>query len=491
MGIKHPVDNERLSVKRKPNILIVVQDSMRADHVGCYGYHRPTTPHMDQLAREGAVFTRAITAAPFSPASYASIFSNLYPHQHGVNGDSVRIWPDTWTRLPEKMQQLGYHTFGVSNNDFVSETMNGVRGFDDFFGMTPHWLMRQQDRVFRQVKKFCSEKKARQCDMSRLLWLRKGNSREAMASVSRFIQTSVHPFFGFVILMDPHAPYHAAHNEFCSSSSGVSRFMREVNGRLMWPRVMSEQRPLCPANLQTAIDLYDGQILEGDRWIGHIIQQLKDSQLLDDTLLMFCADHGEAFGESGVWGHGFSLNEYMTRVPLIVRHPSYIKPGTRSDALVQLHALHDTCLSVASGDLNVVDHPQSLMRVCEPDWQGQKYVFSEFPPQYGTAKMFEQAKPGQVPERWTIPMRAIRSRRWRLIEYGQNEIELFDLDSDPEELRAVHSQHPDIVDDMRKRLADHSGDIQSQSQTHAQDQPSGEQLEESVLERLRALGYVD
>ncbi len=464
---------------------------MRADHVGCYGYHRPTTPHMDQLAREGAMFTQAITAAPFSPASYASIFSNMYPHQHGVNGDSVRVWPDTWTRLPEKMKQLGYHTFCVSNNDFVSETMNGVRGFDDFVGMTPPWLMRQHDRAYRLVKKFCGEKKARQYDLSRLLWLRKGNSREAMASVSRFIQTSVHPFFGFVILMDPHAPYHPARNEFCSSSGDVSRFMREVNSRIMWPRVMSEQKPLSSANMQTAIDLYDGEILEGDRWIGHIKQQLIDSQILDDTLLMVCADHGEAFGESGVWGHGFSLNEHMTRVPLIMRHPSYIQPGTRSDALVQLHALHDTCLSAASGELNVADHPQSLLRVNEPDWQGQEFVFSEFPPQHGTAKMFEQAMPGKVPPRWTSPMRAIRSQRWRLIEYGQHEIELFDLDCDPEELRSVHEMYPAIVEDLRNRLAAHSGEASTQSQKKSDEQAPDEQLEESVLERLRALGYVD
>lgn len=117
---------------KKPNILIIIIDSMRADHVSCYGYERQTTPHIDRLAAEGCVFVNAFTAAPFSPASYASLFSSLYPHQHGVNGDSVRAWPRSWVRLPEKLPGLGYSTFAISNKDFASRQHNEADGFDSF-----------------------------------------------------------------------------------------------------------------------------------------------------------------------------------------------------------------------------------------------------------------------------------------------------------------------------------------------------------------------
>ena len=119
----------------QPSVLIVIIDSLRADHVSCYGYRRPTTPNIDRIAAEGCRFQTCITAAPFSPASYASIFSNLFPHEHGVNGDTVRVWPDCLPRLPELMKENGYYTFGVSDNSFVSVETNATRGFDAFVGL--------------------------------------------------------------------------------------------------------------------------------------------------------------------------------------------------------------------------------------------------------------------------------------------------------------------------------------------------------------------
>ena len=134
----------------KPNILIIVVDSLRADHMSCYGYRRNTTPAIDRLAAEGCLFENAISAAPFSPASYASLFSNLYPHQHGVNGDTVRVWPNHFTRLAEKMKDNGYFTFGVSNNDFVSKQCNSIQGFDDYADVwDPGWYLRQHQRLIR------------------------------------------------------------------------------------------------------------------------------------------------------------------------------------------------------------------------------------------------------------------------------------------------------------------------------------------------------
>ena len=537
----------------QPNILIVVADTARADHLSCYGYARKTSPCIDRIAAEGCLFESAITPAPFSPAAYASIFSNLYPHQHGVNGDTVRIWPHSLPRLPQKLQDLGYHTFCVSNNDFVSEATHAHLGFDAFQGPRQSWLRNKAQSLTRRARKHLGDGAARVlADLGhRMFGLEKGDSADAVNIALDYIRRAgSKPFFGFVILMDPHAMYHPDRREFVTNAGAAKQFLKEINGPQMWAKLMARscenprscEIPISHANtreslptdlFQAAMDFYDAEIKHADACIGTLYAALARSNKLDDTLLIVCADHGEAFGEHGVWGHGFCLNDCLTRVPLVMRCPKYFKPQTRSHALVPLHGLHDTCLNVAG---NHAATANSLTRAADPTWTGHDAVFSEFPVQtqsltmlrklrlmgrrFSTGDQYRDREEADSDggadhpyfHRWSQNMYAVRSRDWRYIEYDDGARELYDLKSDPGETQSVHENHSTVCRDLHARLAAHLGrettgvgaakhgvdDISARKAPRSDSslppiptEPAPDTLDESVLNRLRALGYLD
>jgi len=475
----------------KPNILIIVIDSLRADHVSSYGYSRPTTPNIDRLAADGCLFENAITAAPFSPASYASLFSNLYPHQHGVNGDTIRIWPDHFKRLAETMKENGYATFGISNNDFVSRQCHATTGFDQYIDAWQYgWYLRQHLRLVYKARHYLGRRWARMLEWNRIQCAVKGDSSRLIRTACDLIESAKLPFFGFLVLMDPHAPYSRQRTDFLEDPSQASRFFREINDSNMWPALMAYHRMLSDELLHVATDLYDGEVLHADRCIGQLCDWLRSRKLIDDTIIAITADHGEAFGERGVWGHGFCLNDCLTRVPLIVRHPDYWNPGTQYEGLVQLHDLHELCLSVAAtGEPETNRYRHCLTQARDATWAGRDAVFSEFPVQTGTLKMFQNLNPDHEPGKWAQEMWAIRTKKWRYIEYGDGTCEFYDLCNDPSENISVHDSHTDLCRTFSQRLAQHKSEeayVPTPSLTAKPDD-----VDEKMLERLRALGYIE
>ncbi|MBI4718395.1 MAG: sulfatase [Planctomycetes bacterium] len=536
---------------KHPDILLVFIDSLRADHASCYGYPRPTTPNLDRIAAEGCRFDACITAAPYSPASYASVVSGLYPHQHGVNGDNVRVWPDSWPRLPELLRRRGYYTFCVSNNDFVSEATNARRGFDDFAGLRPTWFQRQLQRVYHRLNRLVGPGIAGLIDSRRVLAGAKGDSLAAVQQVSEFVaRADGRPFFGMLILMDPHALYHPSRTQFVRDRVAARSFLARVNGRQMYAKVMAGAVELSEADRQAAIDFYDAEIAHADRCLGRLCADLRRAGRLDDTLLAVAADHGEAFGEQDVWGHGFCLTDCLTRVPLVLRHPRLFPAGSHSAALVQLHDLHTTALCLSDGIRPCPDEfPYCLTRAADRTWPGRPAAFSEFPVQTGTLALMSNLRAGwhgqaqrrhddaevagtppvgpafrpvggagwhgQAQRRhegaeigshegtearrhegqrpasdwgwWACPMWSVRTREWRYIEYTGGGRELYDLTNDPGETTSVHEHRPEVCEALARTLDQHRG----QSPPPTPTTPAEPSLDAVVLDRLRALGYVE
>jgi len=473
----------------KPNMLIIVVDSVRADHVACHGYDRDTTPNIDRLADEGCLFETAISAAPFSPASYASIFSNLYPHQHGVNGDTVRVWPDGWQRLPERLQACGYHTFCISNNAFVTRAMNCARGFDTFVDMRePSWYVRRHNSVFRRVRRHLGERWAKRLSSNHMHCIVKGDSGETVRRAAALIDGTDKPFFGFIILMDPHTPYNKLRTHYSGCTPDVRRFFARRNQRTMYAELMAECSGLSASELAVVRDLYDAEIRHSDACVGTLVDWLRETGRLHSTLVAVTSDHGEGFGEHGVWGHGFCLNDCLTRVPLVVRHPWYWSPGTRCRGLVQLHDLHDLCLSVASTGVPQPErYPNCLTQAADPDWGAREVVFSEFPRQSKTLRFMRERNPCLDPGVWDRDMWAARSADWRYVEYDDGECELYDLRRDPDETTSVHNYRPEVCDELRSKLNAHK----DARPYEAGEDTAPQEVEEVVVERLRALGYVE
>ena len=473
----------------RPNILIVVIDSLRRDHVSCYGYERKTTPNIDRLAEEGCLFETCITAAPFSPASYASIFSGLYPHQHGVNGDTVRVWPDTWPRLAERLKGSGYSTFLATANPFVGQATHAHLGFDHLLETYQRpWLMHKYAGAVRRARRCFGDRIADVLEPHHVRWPEMRSSSRIARWIGEQARRAAPPFFGVAILMDPHAPYDTRRREFCGSGPAVRRFFRRVNSGDTFTRLMAHSAALSPSELQIAIDLYDAEIRHADHCVGLVRDILHRESSLDETLLIVTADHGEAFGEHGVWGHGFCLNDCLTRVPLVVRHPRLFPAGTRSRALVQLPDLYDTCLALAGEAVAQSWNGLSLTQAADPAWEGREYAFSEFPVQTGTLSLMKNFNPDFEPGPWGKQMWSVRTRKWRYIEYDDGGHELYDLASDPQEQFSLHEERPDILEKLQEVLAEHRGRSRAGAAPGVR---HSETVDPVVLDRLRALGYIE
>lgn len=474
---------------KKPNILIIMIDSMRADHVSCYGYERITTPNIDRLAAEGCVFENAFTAAPFSPASYASLFSNMYTSEHGVNGDTVRVWPDGFERLAQKMKAKGYATFGISSNGFVGKATNSTQGFDVFIETYRRaWLPRKYGGLVRRIRKVAGDRVANRLELHHVRWPEMRRSAVTMKRAASLMEKLPSPFFGFIILMDPHSPYDGLRREFCTRDAALKHFLRNINDGRMWVKLMAERGSLTGDELRVALELYDGQILHADRCVGVLWDWMRRIGIADDTLVVVASDHGEAFGECGVWGHGFCLHDCLTRVPLIVRCPRYFEPGTRSVALTQLHDIHELCCSVAEDDGPRPDlHPHCLTQASGAGWKGREFAFSEFPRQSGTLAYMRGLNPGFEPGIWDHDSWSVRSKHWRYTEYGDGTCELYDVGSD----RLSTCVDPELHEGVAARLRHELKRFRDAGCAEAPAEEFGALSDPDVQDRLRALGYMD
>jgi len=189
-----------------------------------------------------------------------------------------------------------------------------------------------------------------------------------------------------------------------------------------------------------------------------------------------------------VWGHGFCLNDCLTRVPLVLRHPRYWPPGTRFKGLVQLHDLHDLFVSVAaSGEPRPEEYTHCLTQANDATWPGREVVFSEFPRQTKTLEFMRNRNPHFEPGIWDKDMWGVRSMDWRYIEYGEDTCELYNLNDDPDETVSVHSDHPEVCTALHESLRAQKDD---KPYTHNSVE-TPEENDAVILERLRALGYIE
>jgi arylsulfatase A-like enzyme len=299
-----------------PNVVLISVDTLRADHLGAYGYARPTSPYLDRLATEGTLFEHAISPTAWTLPAHASMLSGVLPKRHGaLRGDS-RIAADVpW--LPEALHQAGYVTNAVVNAPFLEEEFGFARGFDRY-----EYVPKAQ-------------------------WQR----HQATAMAALTAQGSDRPFFLFVHYMGVHTPYHPPRR--------FNVFVRPYTGRLTGSQ--EEVRDFVDGRLQIddrdrdfLVDLYDGAILAVDARIHDLLLQLHDMRVDENTIVIVTADHGEEFLEHGSLWHSKTLFEELIHVPLIVRGPGI--PDARRDAcLATLMDIAPTVLDLTGTPRNESD----------------------------------------------------------------------------------------------------------------------------------------
>jgi len=311
----------------RPNVLLIVLDTQRADVLSSYGYHRVTTPHLDSLAAEGVLFERAFATSSWTLPTHVSLFTGLLGFQHGVADGPRRLFRPGPVTLAEMLRREGYATAGFVANIYWTGRHTGLaRGFahyEDYYGTPGDALYRATIiREFATVQQMLGaidvvgRKRASHVNREVLGWMGRVKGR---------------PFFAFLNYFDVHAPY-LPPKPF-AGRFGVLRPEFQAKRLEIGNQV---KRPQAPEQIAYKMDRYEEAMLYLDDHLGKLFAEMKRRGVLDNTIVIVTADHGEHFGEHGIIEHGASLYTQETRVPLIIRFPGRIPAGMRVAAPVSV-----------------------------------------------------------------------------------------------------------------------------------------------------------
>ena len=353
----------------RPNVVMLLIDTLRADHLGFMGYERPTSPAMDRWAAEGIVFERAIAPAPWTVPSIASIFTALNPSVHhlldhrgkyGTAGAPVQgdVLPPDVETLAESFAAGGYQTCGVVANSWLTRGF----GFDQGFGA--YECLDPRDRAYVPA-------------------------REVIATASRWLGSRKpdQPFFLYLHVMDVHAPYNASEE---SRRPFIEALRRQPASTEIKPGEIRPGYIAGIANKTQRLDrtllrrpeywqaLYDAGITDLDAQLRDLERLLTEAGLWKQTLLVVTADHGEALYEQGGWSHGMSPYHHQLHVPLLLHCPARWSEPRRIASTVGLTALKPTLLELTGLASSAFSQTGSFASLLQPDAiSGDGFAFSE------------------------------------------------------------------------------------------------------------------
>jgi len=429
----------------RTNVVLIVVDTLRADHLGCYGAERDTSPHLDALARRGVRFEHAYSVAPWTMPSVASVLTGLYPAGHGVS-DPRQVLPAAAVTLAEHFAAQGYATGGVVSHKLIDSDHRYDQGFEVFDD--------SEARGHNHVSTPGVTARARE-----LLAGWAGQER---------------PFFLFVHYFDPHYSYR--HHD-------GPDFAAERVGRLDGSQSIKTLRQMAEglgADEQSfLIDLYDEEIAFTDAGIGLLLADLETLGLDDETVVAVTADHGEEFLERGWIGHVRTLYDELVHVPLIVRVAGGSAGRTVSEP-VSLVSLAPTLLELAGLDaapeqFQAPSLAPTVRAGIDPAPQALLLAV-DFDPIQASSEVKRTSKQGLVADGWKIVKDSLAGT-----------LELFDLSRDPRESHDRSAEEPERLRSMRNQLERMLADLGRDSLPQ---DGAGLTLDAEGLEQLRALGYV-
>jgi arylsulfatase A-like enzyme len=420
--------NERTALGRlpvaapgSPNVLIVVLDTVRADHVSSYGYSRTTTPFIDRLGAEGAVFDNAYSTSSWTLPAHGSLLTGLLPHEHGATTAKLDGTPPM---LSEALLARGYRTAAFSANvDWFTRRHGFGRGFirfGDFFQSFGDMAGRTLfGRMF-------DEYVAEQFHVTPL------RSRVLAADVNRAAvqwldrSASSAPFFLVLNYFDAHGPFEPPQpyrNKFSSVPNP---------GGLIRERTLRQRPHLTTAQLQGEIDAYDGGIAYLDHQIEALMGELERRGAANDTVVIIVSDHGEGFGEHGLFTHRDALYRELIRVPLLMRWPGHVPSHARFTTPVSIADIPATVIDLLKAPPTAGMPGQSLaLAWTNPAAAGAS---SRYPVQELARMPFDEFN--WVPA-FKGAMRSVTTPAWHYLEHDTLGAELFDLERDPQELSNV------------------------------------------------------
>lgn len=441
---------------QQPNLLLVVIDTLRADHVGAYGYARPTTPGIDRLAAEGTLFEHAFSTSSWTKPAVGSLFTSRLPSEHRAVAFQQHLRLDLPT-LAESLGAAGYLTMGVSGNFVhVAKHTGMARGFEVWLRLSKRTddpsdtLWTQQGRNHREIK------------------LRAPHAPEVNRAVLSLLpEPDGRPLFLYVHYMDPHTSYVPPEHQ-------RARFARDPAAHAAGPPASSDYvtdlaRGVVSADAaerRRLVDLYDAEIAAADASLTELVAALGARGYGDPLLVTVVADHGEEFGEHGSWFHGIQLHAESVAVPLVIWDSRGRGVAQRRAEPVDLLDVPTTLLAAAGAP-----RPDGMVgRDLRASVLEERVLVAE---QESDPAMQEQAL--QREQRV-----AVTDWPWKLIRTASGGLLWYRLDRDPGERVPLPSGDPVLAEWAERNLAERpmpASDVAP--------------LDPEQSEALRALGYLD
>ena len=446
------VEDSEFSIKDKPNIILIISDALRWDHLGCYGYSRNTSPNIDRIAREGIIFNSAYAQGNWTLPSTGTLFTSLYPTSHNILSKKKSV-PKESNTLIENLKAAGYRTAGFSKNPFFWGNFGFRRGFDRFYLGQSNFICKSWPSVISNILKRLFMPTDENLTRQALSWIKSNKS---------------HKFFVYFHYMATHAPYRIpkAYEEIYVKE--------EIPDRVDFPHKRYLRHvEINPAQKKNLIDRYDGAIRFIDDQIGKLLDILQSLNLKEDTLLIIAADHGEAFGEHDDWTHGHTLYQETIKIPLIIWYSKICSNQITSNELAGLIDIKPTIL-------NIVGIKQSEI------YQGEDLI------SLITKKGSLYQQKGSREEIFSEGGKNLRciitSTNWKLISKkarGKIELELYNLEQDPEEKHNVVNLYPEIAKNLQKRLTSRFKEFEKQAL-----KPGKATIDAETRRELKSLGYI-
>lgn len=441
--------------KNDRNIILISIDTLRADHLGCYGYDRDTSPNIDSLASDSALFLNTYASSPWTLPSHVSLMTSLHGVHHQVYYDREKMDSNILT-MADILRQNNFSCSSLTGGGFVSSVYGFSKGFDTYHdGVGGIFQQDSAELLFRAV----------------LEWLEREKDKN---------------FFLFLHTYQTHNPYACPYPYKTMFTKEGAKWRHIDLGSYLGGKPGLFKR-LPEEELQNIIDLYDGEIRYTDeKFIGPLIGKLKEMELYDQTMIIFTSDHGEEFYDHKGWGHGHSLYDESLKVPLVIKFPGSKFKGKEIGNIVSLVDVMPTVLEemgIDFSDLNI--DGRSLFPVIEGKEKGDRTFLAD---------IGSNVLNSRIPQKISINMgkdKLILNKKFSTKDLdfflyappALKPVELYDLKQDSIERKNIADKKSVLVNQIIQQI----NEIYSKAKKRKISRP---EIDEKLKEQLKALGYI-
>lgn len=471
-----------------PDVLFIVMDTVRSMSTSTYGYERPTTPVLDQLAAEGVVYEDAYAPATWSLPAHAALFTGTFPSRNNAHAET-RFLSEGGGTLPTMAEHLalaGYETYAFSANPHISDAFGLTRGF---MHNDKAWQSGTSARGFSFIYRIV--------DALGLGGVEDKGGAQVIRNIEDWMKArpeNDRPAFVFVNFLEAHFPFHQMPDEFLYAYQDRDidelREIGQVSFGVQFGRQLTDEE--LERIRQPIVDMYDGGVLYTDYLVGKVVEQWRSRGMLDNTIVVVVGDHGEVVGEHGAFGHVTPMVEEDLRVPLVMRYPEKIPAGSRVSQGVSTVGVFSTVNDM----LGIADSPIVQVRSLLPGINkvevGKPLLAERFEEEMMAARFAEGTANGKGP--LVNPHGRYRVYRYGDYKLAQHSIDgtfLYNLAEDPGELNDIAPTQPDKVEEMTRRLERELNrlDLPALDAEVTLDPAAG--MDKETCESLLALGYVE